>query len=153
MTHYAVLSNRRRRGFSLIELLTVVTIVAILAAIAIPGYRDHVIRSNRAGAKTALVEDAQFLERIRTESNKYNTDGGANPIDDSRLPVSQSPKDGTAQYTISLTNLTDTTFTLNAVPVSGGVNGKYDKCETLTLDHLGAKQVTGTEGAATCWNK
>ena len=63
--------KHRQRGMSLIELMIVVVIVGILAAIAIPSYRAYVIRSNRADAKVALLSTAQNLERCYTNSTPY----------------------------------------------------------------------------------
>ena len=51
------------RGFTLIELMIVVAIVAILAAIAYPSYREHVVKSRRATAQSCLLEMAQFEAR------------------------------------------------------------------------------------------
>ena len=63
--------KHRQRGMSLIELMIVVVIVGILAAIAIPSYRAYVIRANRADAKVALLSTAQNLERCYTNSTPY----------------------------------------------------------------------------------
>src|SRR5262245_213083 len=97
------MTQNRQRGFTLVELMVVVVIVAILASIGIPSYREHMQRANRAEAKSSLLEDAQFLERNRTATNKYNknaSDGVA--LTQANLPATQSPKDGEARYTIEL---------------------------------------------------
>ncbi len=62
---------RKQRGVTLIELITVMVIVSILAAIAIPGYRQQMLRTNRTNAKTALTQTAQNLERCFTRTNTY----------------------------------------------------------------------------------
>ncbi len=141
--------NKRSKGFTLIELMIVVVIVGILAAIAYPSYTEFVRRSNRAEAKTALLENAQFLERNFTMSNRYNQDGAGNtPV----LPNTDVPRDGTAKYTIVPT-LNAASFLLEAEPVSGGPAAN-DPCGTLTLNHLGVRGVDGgTLDAATCWGR
>jgi len=115
------------RGFTLIELMIVVAVVAILAAVAIPSYAEHVRKSRRAQAKADLVEVAQLMERYHTVQNTYVG---------YTLPSNQSPRDGTAQYTVSLGNQTASTFTLTATP---GTNQSKDKCGTMTLDQAGRK--------------
>lgn len=136
--------SRREAGFTLIEVMIVVAIVAILAAIAYPSYIEHVKRAHRADAKTALLENAQFLERNFTESNVYNkTSANA----DITLPQTQSPASGTAIYTVSATTLSATAYRLTATPVVGGsMDG--DSCGNFTLSNLGVK---GT--VAECWRR
>jgi type IV pilus assembly protein PilE len=66
-------SLHSQRGFTLIEVIVVVTILAILAAIAIPNYTEYIQRGRRADGKTALTQMAQWQERRRTETNSYAT--------------------------------------------------------------------------------
>lgn len=140
----------KHRGFTLIELMVTVAIVSILAAVALPSYRDHVRQSSRADAKAVLLDNTQFMERNLTEANRYDqTSAGAATA----LPYTQSPKTGTANYTIGFASgsLAATTYTLQAAP-TGGMTG--DACGTLTLTHTGVKGVTGgTLTAADCWNR
>ena len=77
----------RAAGFTLIELMVVVAVVAILASIAYPSYRDAVLKGRRAQARTALLELMQQQERYMTQHNTYlnfatdRTTGITNPID------------------------------------------------------------------------
>jgi len=126
-------------GFTLIELMITVAVVAILAAIAIPSYQDHVRKSRRAQAKADLVELGQLLERFHTVQNTYSGFS---------LAFSQSPREGGAQYNISLDgSATSSAFKLQAVPVGGQAS---DKCGTLTLDQAGRKTPDNAKVAG-CW--
>lgn len=142
--------HQRKSGFTLIELMITVAIVAILAAIAYPSYTQYVRRAHRADAKTALLGNAQFLERNFTEANAYNKDATNANITQSSLPHTQSPGTGTAIYNIGLT-VDASTYTLTATPASGGAMDG-DVCGALTLNHLGVKGVGGST-VAECWGR
>lgn len=149
----AMYTLRPQHGFTLIELMIVVTIVAILAAIAYPSYREFVRRSDRADAKSGLLENAQFLERNFTLSNSYEADSAGNAISASSLPVAQVPRDGTAKYNITLAgdDLSASEFVLRAVPTGAQTD---DGCGTLTLNQQGRKGVeSATLTVAECWNR
>ncbi|WP_444676729.1 type IV pilin protein [Halomonas sp. E19] len=63
---------RLQRGFTLIELMIAVAVIAILASIAVPSYRGYVERSLRADAKAGLLEAAGIMERCYTQYHTYN---------------------------------------------------------------------------------
>jgi type IV pilus assembly protein PilE len=112
-------SRRGGEGFTLIELMIVVAIVGILAAIAYPSYRDQIERTRRADAQAVLMQAAQYMERIYTEEGCYNPDAGCLGTDPGAvtLPYTKSPVDGTAAYyLIGVQLLSATTFTLRATP-------------------------------------
>jgi type IV pilus assembly protein PilE len=143
-----------QKGLTLIELMIVMVIVGILAGVAIPAYTQYVRRSDRAQAKTALLENAQFLERNYTVTNSYALDPGGDPMTSDKLPVTQSPKElgSNAKYTVTLDDdVTATTFTIHAVPVAGSP-AVDDPCGTLTITHTGAKSASGGD-VAKCWDK
>jgi type IV pilus assembly protein PilE len=138
------------QGFTLIEMMIVVAIAGILAAVAYNSYTGYVTRGNRAEAKSAMYENAQFLERNFTLANRYdkNTTGA-----DITLPITQTPVAGAAKYTITHaafdSSAVDTTYTLIATPA---VN---DGCGNLTLNQAGVKGLAGTysKTVADCWGK
>ena len=133
------------KGFTLIELMIAIVIVSILTAVAFPSYQNYVRQSNRAAAKAILYENAQFMEQFYTENNQYAaTIGGAAVT----IPFLQSPKTGAVQYTISLQNVNNVTFTLQAVPAGTMVG---DACGTYTLTNTGVQGAGGT--IAECWNR
>ncbi|WP_084154453.1 type IV pilin protein [Nitrincola lacisaponensis] len=139
---------RKREGFSLIELMIVVAIVAILASIAYPSYQDSITKSRRAEAQANLLELAQFMERYYTANNRYNN-AATTPPSAPVLPFDESPKDGANKYyDLSLTVITANTYTLTATP-KGAMAG--DGCGNLTLNHAGVKGRSGALALDQCW--
>ncbi|MER2529217.1 MAG: type IV pilin protein [Candidatus Competibacter denitrificans] len=141
-------------GFTLIELMIVVAIIGILAAIAYPSYQDSVRKSRRADARAALLDLSQWLERNYTVTSRYNRAVGDTADQTAaqmtaKLPFNQSPRDNTKAYDLSITSVGTSDFTLSAVP-TGAQTG--DPCSTLTLNQAGVKGTnSSTKSAAECW--
>ena len=165
------MARTRSSGFTLIELLLTVVLVAILAAIAIPSYSAYVVRGQRAAAKVALEQAAQYLERNYTAYGCYNYATQANCAGQTgtqlALPTSlaSAPTDGAPAYTyaITLAAAAGQSFTLNATPCGAtgtncpaGSNTTFtdSDCGVLSLDNTGAKSVSNANlDAVTCWQR
>ena len=129
---------RRAKGITLIELMIVVVIVGILAAIAFPSYTENVNSGRRADGQGALVNTAQRLERCFTQFNTY---AGACGV---AFPIA-SPE---GFYQITAPVRTATTFTLVATPQ--GPQANDTRCANLSLTHTGVRAATGTNPDR-CW--
>ncbi len=130
-------SNTRARvslGFTLIEMMIVMAILAILLALAYPSYLDQVRKARRADATSTLMDRAQSLERCFSRLNTYVT-GCPNPAGASDEGF----------YTITVER-TATTYTLTATATGDQVN---DPCEDFTVDYLGNK--TPIPDGNRCW--
>lgn len=113
------MKHKSQKGFSLIELMVVVAIVGILGSIALPSYRNYVIKASRQAAQTELLELASLQEKIYLNSNGYSSSitSAYNGTSAGGLGVtSGKTKDG--KYNLSLP-AANQTFTITATPVAG----------------------------------
>lgn len=131
---------KNTRGFTLIELMIVVAIIALISAVAYPSYTDSVRKTNRADAINTMLNTAQRLERCYTSYGVYNNANCAVKNGDSITSAK-------AHYKVVVTS-DASTYLLTATAVSSQ-QLKDTKCATFVLDNTGKK--TSTPTGNTCW--
>ena len=135
---------RKQQGFTLIELMIVVAVIALLSAIAFPSYNEYMMRGRRAEAKSALQQAALWLEKAQTATGAY-------PLT-AAFPANFTAVQSGA-YTISLVSADGATYLLRATPAGPQVG---DTCGNFTLDQANARLVEGAIApmdAAQCWQR
>ena len=140
-------------GFSLIELMVVVAIVAIIFAVAFPSYERYIVRAKRAVGQNVLMQVADrqqqfFMDNKRFAADLTNLGFTASPfiVDDDG--ASTVAGDADAVYSVALSNVTATTWTATATPLNGQLS-RDTSCANLTMNQAGAK---GKSGAGdNCW--
>ena len=123
--------------------MVVISILALLASIALPSYTEHVARARRADARTQLLQVAQFMQRFYAANDNYETDRAGHGVR-TQVPANllKSPADSEAVYTLEIpaVTLTRSSFEIQMVPVPGGPMSA-DKCGRFALTSLGVRSV------------
>ena len=130
---------RSNAGFTLIEMMIVLAIIGILAAIAYPSYTDYVKRARRSDA-VALLTNVQLLqEKWRANHTTY---GSA-----AQLGITSTASDQ-GFYTLSISGVAANTYTATAAPAAEQIG---DDCGTFAVNQNG-ELTSGSYASATCWN-
>ena len=135
---YSGLSQARRRGFTLIELVVVMAVAAILAAVAIPNYSQYVMRSHRSEAQAFISDVASRQSQFFLDRRTYaGTTAALN------LPV---PPEVALRYTIAIAVVAGPPagFQVTATPIGAQAT---ERCGVLTVDQANNRTAVGTR----CW--
>lgn len=144
--------KKNRQGFTLIELMIVVAIVGILAAVAIPSYQQYIQKTRRVDAKETLMRLATLQERFFFQKSSYTNDlaalgvAGTPPLSPEgwyEIGMSHTPN-----CTGTGTTLSCSAFTITATAIGAQANDK--RCETFSIDQALRQTATGTD-ADNCW--
>ena len=145
--------TRSGSGFTLIELMIAVAIVALLTAVALPAYQEYLNKGRRAEGQAALQRAIQLQERNYTVNGTYTTN--LLPLYGLTTGAVLSGEDPTTgRYTLTANNAVaacadpNLCITIQAVPVAPWTDAS---CGTLTLDSRGVRTSNGAKPLAYCW--
>lgn len=133
-------------GFTLIELMITVAVIAILGSIAFPAYTSYLVRSNRAAAVNMVMDVASRQEQYRIDARSYSSQL-------SQLGYATVPAEVSANYQVTLTadnTAAPPTYVIRATP-TGTQLARDTACGTLQIDQTGSRTITGTGTTAKCW--
>jgi type IV pilus assembly protein PilE len=139
--------SRRAAGFTLIELMIAVAIVAILASIAYPSYRNYVLRGQVIQATNGLSAVSANMERYFQDYRQYNSVAAGvppmSPCDTANYPITY----GTFTITCVLNNPTTPGFVLTAAGANPGPTAGF----SYTINQAGTQGSTVVTPAPTSW--
>jgi type IV pilus assembly protein PilE len=139
--------HRSAEGFTLIELMITVAIVAILASIAYPSYRNYVIRGQVGNATSALSAASANMERVYQDNRSYIAPT-SEPTGYTPCPIPAVPTTS-GQFVVSCSVLTSSAFTLQAVGNTGSIVAGF----TYTIDQTGLQMTSVISPAPSAWIK
>ncbi len=151
----ALPARARQHGFTLIELMIVVAVIGILAAVALPSFLDSVRKGRRAEGIAALTQVQQAQERWRANNAAYTTALAASAPNGLGIDTTKPDR----LYNLSIGDASATGYTASATAVAGTSQASDSKCHKLVLRLTGGNifyesvDAGGTDSTATgrCW--
>ncbi len=143
----------RQRGMTLIELVVVMIIIGILTAVAVPSYRDYVMRSQRSDAKDALLVLATAQEKFYLQCTTYATAIAAAP-DCAGLALQGTAASQNGWYALAIDAANQTSYTVSAVATAGGNQFQDTDCRTFRINERSirtAANAAAADNTAECW--
>ncbi len=142
-----------QRGVTLIELVVVIMVIGILAAVAIPSYRNYVIRSQRADAKDALLALSTQLEKHYLQCNDYGDTLAVAP-DCAAREVQGADSSENGWYDLAINAPDATGFTVTATAVAGENQEQDSECQSFSVTDRGVRTALddgGADNTTECW--
>lgn len=144
-----MLARRRGSGFTLLELMVVLVVMGVLAALAITSYSRYGFRARRADGQKLLMAIASAEERYYAQHNAY-ADLATIGYSTTATATSENSFYTAAVTVTTINTVAAQAFTATATPVPKGSQAK-DTCGALTLTDTGTKGATGSTTNGSCW--
>lgn len=141
------LRKKSESGFSLIELMITISIIAILAAVALPAYQSQIRKGKRTEAQNLLLETASKQQRFFSQNMTYADVVGKLGYG---AATNTSQTTGSGAYNVTVSAFTASSFTLLATPVAG-TDQVNDGCGNLSITNTGQKGESGSLTVQDCW--
>lgn len=144
------------RGFTLLELMIAVVIVAILASIALPSFTSQLRRAHRSEGTAALLSIQTAQEKMYLQYGRYAVGGELSSAATATTPGLNIPATTTSgYYSLTITSASAGASDYTATATAAGSQARDTKCASLVVNSAGVKSSKDNGGAATteCWTK